>query len=262
MPITETLRVPRSLAENSKQKKNDLLEAARSILKESSVVGFVGNPLDPICHELPQEVEKLVLISPLKEELATAQASFKKFNNIVYVHEKLSELRVEDECLDLLICFNSLEFEQDPQSVFDELVAKIRPEGWLWIEERDNSNLCHYPLAKHLEMQLFELAEALQKKAHWQPWIGRKLFSYISESDFLKIKTEVMSAEVICGQNSSDQRLAWEELMDQAQACVNTQEIQLSFDLKCFRREFNSFFENPHRFSYSPLIRIMAMKAP
>lgn len=261
-PITETLKVPRSSSQKELKRSDYSDQFFHELLTPNSLVGFVGNALDPVCTEISQQVAKLIIIDADHERIETARKVFEaQDRDIVFLNSKPKSVQIENECLDLLFCKKSLEFEADSRSAFEKLSETLKPGGYMVCEEADADHMNHYPMAPHLERQVFEMAEKLQSCNRWDPNIGRKLYSYYGEAGFMNVEIQLLKDSLIYGCSETEDQLAWTERLDKLQEAASTGEVQLSFDIRSFRRELQSFFENPHRFSYTALIRVIGQKS-
>jgi len=261
--ITEALRVPKS----SSTQTNETPSNGETLINElnpSAIVAFVGDSTDSSVTRMLDRIGsegKLVLIDCDKERLSAAQRIYKSRRNIVFIDDRLDHLSLSDQCFDFIWSRFSLEDQKYPRQDFEQLTNLCKCGGWALFEELDQSHLNHFPLSKYLSDQLLEIAQRLSESRLWDPWVGRKLFSFFSETGFQNIQVEMKAHQTIYGGSDSDEILEWKARMEQAHLAMKSGQFRLSFDLKCCESEFLAFFENPHRFSYSPLISVSGKKA-
>ena len=66
---------------------------------------------------------------------------------------------------------------------------------------------------------------------------------------------------LIYGESDKRDMDNWSRKLDQMEALSKEGVLKLSFDPTAFKKDFLAFFENPGRFSYSPLFLVEGNKA-
>lgn len=234
------------------------------ILLTNGVIGLAPQPnaltADYFASRL-KEAATLLIISPNFQDLSAIQRRLKKSPRIHYIHDDYQNIRLDLESLDALVIDRVLEFQENPESSFENFIRYLKPRGEICVRERDLSQSIHYPIAEYLELQNKEIEQQMIKAGQWDPYIGRKLNTFFVENEFEKIELNIDShSEVSLGSNEKHSEVAWQDWYRRVEWAEKNEKIKLSFDLKAFRSEMLSFFENPCRFSYSPFIKIFAIK--
>ncbi len=205
---------------------------------------------------------KAILVDQSKERLQEAKTYCRECKNIQFIQSPLEKIKLDRDTADYTFCRFVFEYLQEPEVVFRELIRVTKPGGKIVVGDLDHNCLSHYPLAPHLETQLLEIAHKLQQKKVWDAYSGRKLFSYFNEAGLQNIKVHLIPHHLIYGESQQKDVENWRLKMERIEALVKEGDLRLSFDMDSFQNEFFSFFQNPSRFSYSPLILVEAVKAP
>lgn len=130
----------------------------------------------------------------------------------------------------------------------------LKPGGILCLIDLDHNCLNHFGLPKRLERTFFELANDSQKNANFDPYAGRKLYSYLYDLEYYDIDVNLGSHRLIFGELKEVDALNW------------TQKVRIVADSNPWRfdeyeggfseffEEFQQFFTDPRRFTYNIVI--------
>ncbi|MBN2508972.1 MAG: class I SAM-dependent methyltransferase [Spirochaetales bacterium] len=138
--------------------------------------------------------------------------------------------------------------------IIRRLKASLNPGGILCCIDLDHNCLNHYPMDARLEATLKSCIDHLYKKLDWDPFVGRKLYTYLFDAEYSSIAVEAGSQHCIYGQLSDTDTMNWLKKLQVAvkQSGYPFEEYGGSFD--AFFEEAWAFFNNPRRFTYTPLI--------
>jgi SAM-dependent methyltransferase len=130
----------------------------------------------------------------------------------------------------------------------------LTPGGILCLIDLDSNGLNHHEMPLRLATTVNGLISTLQEKANFDPFVGRKLYSYLYDLGFEDIRVEVAGHHVIYGELQESDAFNWLR-----KAEVVPPKLGFNFDLYPgghpeFIAEFKKFFSDPRRFTYSPLI--------
>jgi len=130
----------------------------------------------------------------------------------------------------------------------------LAPGGILCLIDLDCNGLNHHEMPDRLATTVNELISTLQEKADFDPYVGRKLYSFLYDLGFEEIRVEVTGHHVIYGELRESDAFNW---LRKAEVVPP----KLGFDFKLypgghpeFICEFKKFFSDPRRFTYSPLV--------
>lgn len=137
----------------------------------------------------------------------------------------------------------------------------LKPGGILCLADLDNNCLNHFEIPERLSRTIAALMEVLQAKGNFDPYVGRKLYAYLYDLGFEEIRVEVVGHHVIYGELQESDAFNWLRKAEVAPA-----KLGFSFDLYPgghpeFVAEFQQFFADPRRFTYSPLVLCRGRKA-
>lgn len=124
----------------------------------------------------------------------------------------------------------------------------------MFLADLDHNCLNHYGLPQRLETSLKEIMATLETRHDFDPYAGRKLYSYLYDLGFSDISVELEPHHLIYGVLNDMDRYNWTKKIE-----VAAKNSGYSFDaypggFHQFLREFKEFFADPRRFTYTPII--------
>ena len=150
----------------------------------------------------------------------------------------------------LLEYFRSSSFE-----LVSRLSNLLKPGGTLCLIDLDLNCLNHYSLPKPLESSLKGMMGVLEEKKDFDPYAGRKLYSYLYDLNYQNINVELSAHHLIYGRLAETDAFNW--MTKTMVAARNSgydfyQDFDTGFD--GFYDAFRRFFADPRRFTYTPVI--------
>lgn len=130
----------------------------------------------------------------------------------------------------------------------------LRPDGILCLLDLDYNCLNHYPLPDKMEKILHELVDRMIGKYNFDPYIGRKLYSYQYDLGFRDIHVHLMAQHLIYGEVKSGDDFNWIKKVEMASVKARDLFENYPKGYKGFFQDFTAFFRDPGRFTYTPLI--------
>ena len=130
----------------------------------------------------------------------------------------------------------------------------LKPGGILCLIDLDYNCLTHYGLPKRLESAIQGIKQTLEKKADFDPYAGRKLYSYLYDMEYKDIDMTIEALHLIFGE------------LNEIDAFNLTKKVEVGGTLSgyplCvyvggyeeFFEEFKRIFTHPRRFTYTPII--------
>ena len=140
-------------------------------------------------------------------------------------------------------------------------VSKIlNPGGVLCLIDLDHNCLSHYGLSAKLEKTIFGIMQTLEKQADFDPFMGRKLYSYLYDLGYEDIKIDIKPHHLIFGELKEKDAFNWMKKAEVAarRSGYGFEEYNGSFDE--FFDEFKQFFYSKRRFTYTPIISCRGLK--
>ena len=143
------------------------------------------------------------------------------------------------------------------QSTSSEIVRHIdsilKPGGTMCLIDLDYNCLSHYGLSTKLEKAIKGILANLQDNHDFDPYAGRKLYSYLYDLSYYEIALRMDAHHLIYGDLSDIDKFNWYKKMEAAgnHSGYNFKEYCGSYK-ECLR-EFKEFFNNPRRLTYTPV---------
>jgi len=140
------------------------------------------------------------------------------------------------------------------------VASVLRPGGILCLIDLDYNCLTHFEMPERLQKTTQEIIRMAQKKANFDPYVGRKLYSYLYKLDFTKIRVRVGVHHLIYGNLSTIDAYVWERKLEVAGKRIGLNFHRYSSGYEGYAAEFKAFFNDPSRFTYTPVISVCGRK--
>ena len=203
-------------------------------------------------HAIGLDSSQLIL-SEAKEN-----ASTKQFTNLRFVHGNVYSLPFEDNSFDFVWTRFLFEYLKEPVTAIREMKRVTKPGGLVVCADLDGNCLFHYPMEDQLRRGLQHVIEKLEEKG-FDPWVGRKLFSYFRHVGFSEISANMIPHHLIAGKPSPRERNNWFAKIDTIGEKFKT-ELGDERNILGLIEGFKAFIDNPDTFTYSPLIVMTGVK--
>jgi ubiquinone/menaquinone biosynthesis C-methylase UbiE len=130
----------------------------------------------------------------------------------------------------------------------------VKPGGILCLIDLDHNALNHFGLSQKLEKALFDAINKLEESANFDPYVGRKLYSFLYDLGYQDIDVNVTAHHLIFGRLKGNDAFNWMKKIE-----VVTKKLNYGFEeyeggYEEFLKEFRRFFTDPRRFTYTPVI--------
>lgn len=140
------------------------------------------------------------------------------------------------------------------REIVSSLADILVPGGILCLIDLDHNCLNHFGFSGRLEQTISGIMSSLEKEHDFDPYAGRKLYSYLYDLCFDEICVKGGYHHLIYGALKEVDSYNWAKKVE-----VAAKESGYRFDLyrngyDGFLEEFKSFFADPRRFTYTPLI--------
>ena len=130
----------------------------------------------------------------------------------------------------------------------------LKPGGILCLLDLDHNSLNHFGIPDRLNNTMFSMMKILKTEHNFDPNIGRKLYSYIFDLGYEGIDVEVSSNSLVYGQLTETDSFNWTKKIEVIQKLINYNFPEYEDGYDGFIEEFETYRNNPRRFSYTPLI--------
>ncbi len=134
------------------------------------------------------------------------------------------------------------------------LAEILKPGGILCLIDLDYNCLSHFGLSQRLEKNVQGVIKTLEEKADFDPYVGRKLYSFLYDLGFEDIDVQIKPHHLFFGHVSEKDRFNWMKKLEVAARNSGWafEDYEDGFD--GFHQEFETFFADPRRFTYTPMI--------
>ena len=167
------------------------------------------------------------------------------------VHDDLSMLGT----FDMVWVRFLLEYQRSRSfEIVRRLERLLRPGGILCLIDLDQNCLNHYDVPPRLARTLYGLMDHLARHNDFDPEAGRKLYTYLYDLGFENIDVHMEPHHLIFGEIGDVDYFNWEKKVATAGKNSGYPFTEYKGDFEAFYCEFNEFFTNPRRFTYTPVI--------
>jgi ubiquinone/menaquinone biosynthesis C-methylase UbiE len=186
---------------------------------------------------------------------------------IKYAEDKYSAEGIEFRCRNILEPFDDLGMfdfvwvrfilEYYLKNSFDivkNISRIVKPGGILCLIDLDCNALNHYEPPERLEKTIQSLMDVLQREKNFDPYAGRKLYSFLYDLDYQDIDADVAAHHLIFGRLKDEDAANWMKKVEiiAKKTGYKFEEYEGGYDEFLF--EATGFFTDPGRFTYTPVI--------
>jgi len=136
----------------------------------------------------------------------------------------------------------------------------LKPGGILCLIDLDHNSLNHYGMSQRLEQTISTAMKTLEETANFDPYIGRKLYSFLYDLGYMDIDVMVEAHHLIFGELREADAFNWMKKIEVISRKIDYRFEDKSWGIEEFISEFREFFSNPRRFTYSPLVSCRGRK--
>jgi len=144
-------------------------------------------------------------------------------------------------------------FREESRAIVKNLREGLSPGGYLCLLDLDHNCLGHYDLPPEMEATLVKLMKATEK-LNFDPYCGRKLYSYLYDLGFHDISVDLMAHHLIYGELGDVDAFNWAKKLQVTGNKAENVFADYPGGFKSFFSDFQTFFADPRRFTYTPLI--------
>ncbi len=207
-----------------------------------------------ILHDLVQPGGRVVGVDVVEDRIAYARAHYPG-EGIDYV---CADIR---DSLDHLGRFDRvwlrfvLEYHGSKSFDIVRRARKIlRPGGKLCLIDLDHNCLTHYGFSARFERAYRGIMDGLTEKTDFDPYVGRKLYSFLYDLGCRDIRVQMTAHHLIYGKLRSADAINWTRKVEMASSVSGYAFPEYEGGYKAFFEEFTEAFSNPRRFTYTPVI--------
>jgi ubiquinone/menaquinone biosynthesis C-methylase UbiE len=144
--------------------------------------------------------------------------------------------------------------------VLSNISEVVRPGGTLCLIDLDYNCLSHYGLSERLERTLLDFFRTLEEKGNFDPYAGRRQYTYLYRLGYGDIRVDVSAHHLIYGQLKDGEAFNWLRKIEVASRKIGYAFPQYEGGYEEFLDEFGRFFTDPARLTYTPVIAVRGRK--
>jgi len=208
-----------------------------------------------VLHDMIQPGGTIVGVDFAQDRISFAQSSYGGKPGIEF---RLMDLR---EPLDELGQFDFIwmrfvleHYREGAQEIITMVSESLAPEGTLCLLDLDYNCLSHYPIKPEMERVLQMLMHQMMYSYNFDPYVGRKLYTYLYDQDFRNIEVNLIPHHLIYGNLGDSDEFNWVKKIEMVSAKAKESFETYPGGYERFLKDFNAFFHNPRRFTYTPLM--------
>lgn len=192
---------------------------------------------------------------------------------IGYAKERYGAKRIEFACKDIPETLGDLGmfdfvwvrflleyYRSNSFDIVKNISRIVKPGGILCLIDLDHNCLNHFGLSPKLETTIFAIMKYLEEKANFDPYVGRKLYSFLYDLGYQNIKMDIASHHLIFGELKDVDAFNWMKKFEVISKKIHFKYEEYEGGYEEFLEEFNRFFVNPRRFTYTPVISCRGRK--
>jgi len=145
-------------------------------------------------------------------------------------------------------------FRTSAFKIVKNLTSILNSGGILCLVDLDHNCLNHYGMSQRLERTMHALLQKLEDDADFDPYVGRKLYSFLYDLGYGNINVDVSSHHLITGNLNDIDEVNWKKKVQVASKKSGYDFLEYAGGFEEFEEEFDSFFRDPRRFTYTPVI--------
>lgn len=211
-------------------------------------------------YEVTQPDGKVIGIDFSEQRVAYANANYKS-SGISYlckdVRQPLDDLGLFDF---VWVRFILEYYLSNSFEIIKNLVNILKPGGILCLIDLDHNCLSHYGIPTRLIQTLENIMMDLQNKANFDPYAGRKLYSYMYDLNFEEISVKVSAHHNIYGDLKKSDEFNFLKKIEVAPQKISYKFNEYIKGYDEFIKESAKSFRNPRRFTYTPIILCRGLK--
>jgi ubiquinone/menaquinone biosynthesis C-methylase UbiE len=141
-------------------------------------------------------------------------------------------------------------------------ISKIlKPGGILCLIDLDCNCLRHFGLSRRLEKVLVDVMKILAGSFNFDPYAGIKLYSFLYDLDYQDIDVNVIPHNLIFGELKDIEYFNFAKKVEMVAKKSGYRFEGFENGYEDFLKEFNHYFSDLRRFTYTPLISCRGIKS-
>ncbi|MDY6973136.1 MAG: methyltransferase domain-containing protein [Thermodesulfobacteriota bacterium] len=208
-----------------------------------------------ILHEMIQPGGELLGLDFSEERIDHARRHYGERPGIDFQVRDFTEPLDDVGWFDLIWVRFVLEYHRkEGPIIVKNLTNCLNAGGYLCLMDLDHNCLNHYEIPEGVERVLFKLMQILQDKYNFDPYVGRKQYAYLYDLGYEDIQLDLTAHHLIYGKASEVEVFNWIKKVEVVSKKAREALEEYEGGEDGFLGDFVRFFNDPRRFTYTPLI--------
>ena len=144
--------------------------------------------------------------------------------------------------------------------IVENILGILKEKGIICLIDLDQNLLNFYGMPRRLERTFQQILDQLQTKTDFDPFAGRRLYSYLYDLGYENIDINISIHNLIFGKIKDSDAFNLLKKVEIIPQKLNFQFEEYDGGYDEFRIEVEAFLHNPRRFTYTPLILCKGIK--
>jgi ubiquinone/menaquinone biosynthesis C-methylase UbiE len=144
-------------------------------------------------------------------------------------------------------------YRKEAFEIVKNITSILGENGILCLIDLDHNCLNHYGISPELNEAVAEAMRFLEEYENFDPYAGRKLYSHLYKLNFDQIEVNLSAHHLIYGALKESDEFNWMKKIEVVSAKTGVR-LPHYDEISGFLRDFHTFFSDPGRFTYTPLI--------
>lgn len=217
-------------------------------------IGCGSGKTSRFLHELVQPGGTVLGLDGSPERIVHAREQHGR-TGLVFACRDLTLPLAELGPFDFIWCRFFLEYHRSRSSrIVEHLVSALAPGGIICLIDLDYNCLTHYGLPDRLQRAIEGLTAQLETEADFDPYVGRKLYSSLYDLGLEELDVAVAPHHLIFGELGEIDAFNWRKKLEVGVARSGFAFAEYQGGYGEFCEEFQRFFADPRRFTYTPAV--------
>ncbi len=146
-------------------------------------------------------------------------------------------------------------YRSQSYAIVKNVYQNLKPGGTICLIDLDHNCMSHYGFTDGLEEKVSKIIGALQKRLDFDPYVGRKLYSYLYDLGCEDLDVSMSAHHLIYGDVDESDLFNWTCKVEATRPLFDSDDAY-----RQFYDEFMGFFTDKRRFTYTPLIMCKGRK--
>lgn len=143
--------------------------------------------------------------------------------------------------------------------IVSNVAQNLKRGGILCLVDLDHNSMNHFGMSPRLERAMAEIIGALETE-DFDPQVGRKLYSFAYDLGLQDVRVDLQAHHLIYGRLNDTDEYNWKKKVEIGAARSGYAFPEYPGGKDELLAEFQGFFADPRRFTYTPLILVCGQK--